>query len=806
MIALTDDVYKLFDSITEKVCRNVRQLMEQLWLIWSHVGVEYDVKVSNIYKLVQIEKDLHRDVLYETKQKLKTMEQQVEELKDETKKLSQYLSVDMSITEYNDEMMLFEYKKVLEDQIMEYREQLEQRRTEINRLLEWQHDLTDKLGVTFPEMQDIPLPPQEELDKLREHLEMLQSERDKRSEIFLHTQIEIKDIMGKLHIRPQGKFEHDVVISLYVDFKVTDLNMDRLAKFRQDLQEKYDRTNNRVLELRERLSKLWECLDEDQIYRDNFLQEHPGCHPATEAAIKEEIKRCDQIKRQKSQVLELRERLSKLWECLDEDQTYRDNFLQEHPGCHPATEAAIKEEIKRCDKIKRQKSQVLVANMRTKIELMWDKIMYSSLQRDFARHNYLDRPLEDTFTLHQIYLDRINNYYNEHKHIFQLVLKRKNLWLQQAELDALASEPGRYHNRKGNLLTEEKKRKAVENNLPKIEAQLREAVTEFEAKTGEVFYVNGLPLLQLTEDEKESRKAEIQKKLSARKQTLTPTTTAGSALFRWVATSPRGKRNSTAEKNRPPSKRQLITGSAPKAVSALTHNLSATSTAKRRVSGRLATKAIVAKAESHGATLDRKLDYGADVPKPPKANGSILKHKRSSVGKRRSGGLRESAPRPHPDTDFDTDTNNKNPLTETRQLTSHTDFKEDMVEKKIGRSSMVPKPYTDVPMITVYDSIEEINSPDYQKINPTRLAPMTPKTGKENKQHAETNLLYTPTRLTKSALKLHNESFAPRAPLSDCKQNIHGTNSNNNLAFKNTHSNMLGSKTQTDPLRTKPFV
>lgn len=57
-----------------------------------------------------------------------------------------------------------------------------------------------------------------------------------------------------------------------------------------------------VLELRERLSKLWDCLEEDMIYRDNFLQAHPGCHPHTETALREEIKRCEQIKKQKIQV------------------------------------------------------------------------------------------------------------------------------------------------------------------------------------------------------------------------------------------------------------------------------------------------------------------------------------------------------------------------------------------------------------------------------------------------------------------------------------------------------------------------
>lgn len=43
--------------------------------------------------------------------------------------------------------------------------------------------------------------------------------------------------------------------------------------------------------------------------------------------------------------------------------------------------------------------------------------------------------------------------------------------------------------------------------LPKIEAQIRELVSEYEAKTGNTFTVDGKPLLQLMEDEWETRKA-----------------------------------------------------------------------------------------------------------------------------------------------------------------------------------------------------------------------------------------------------------------------------------------------------------
>lgn len=90
-------------------------------------------------------------------------------------------------------VMLFKLRLLL----YRYREQVEQRRTKMERLLEWQGDLAEKLGVAIQELQEVPLPSEEELDQLKDHLEILQAERDKRAEMFLNIQVEIKDIMGK---------------------------------------------------------------------------------------------------------------------------------------------------------------------------------------------------------------------------------------------------------------------------------------------------------------------------------------------------------------------------------------------------------------------------------------------------------------------------------------------------------------------------------------------------------------------------------------------------------------------------------
>lgn len=53
-------------------------MMEELWLNWTHLGVDESTMSANIKKLVQIEKELHHDVVFETRQKLKNMQTEVD--------------------------------------------------------------------------------------------------------------------------------------------------------------------------------------------------------------------------------------------------------------------------------------------------------------------------------------------------------------------------------------------------------------------------------------------------------------------------------------------------------------------------------------------------------------------------------------------------------------------------------------------------------------------------------------------------------------------------------------------------------
>ncbi|KAL4704112.1 hypothetical protein ACJJTC_001039 [Scirpophaga incertulas] len=393
--------------------------------------------------------------------------------------------------------------------------------------------------------------------------------------------------------------------------------------------------------------------------------------------------------------------------------------------------------------------------------------MYSSKQREEFVLYFEDQCTEDTLMRHELYLEKITKFYDENKQIFDLVVTRKNLWIKMTELEARASEPGRYHNRGGQLLREEKERKELCSNLPKIEAQIRDLVKVYEEQTGQVFTVE---------------------------EALTPNTT------RPLTVSPLGSRNRTVaglpatyDTNRPPFKRQLITGSATIAMSSVSSSVlsaarrTAVTAVKRRIRGRLAARAV---AEVNGELLKRKLDYNREQYKIPKifVNGSILRHKRTSHGKRRSITRRSKNTTLSSENALSGNANN--PLMDSQLLTPYYIFKHNVNKKQNNRSSFE---YTKPPERNVQHidcaAIEEKNASDTPKTTSKSPIVLTPNIEKENiHKHipltSKNNIISSP-----STVKINNGFANSRTPLS-------------NLQIKNSPE-LAGSKSRANIARVK---
>lgn len=116
-------------------------------------------------------------------------------------------------------------------------------------------------------------------------------------------------------------------------------------------------------------------------------------------------------------MLELRERLVLLWERLEEPQNYRDDFLNQHPGYSRSTEAALLTEIERCEEKKRQSFQKFIIKLREEILEIWDKCLYSDLQKEKFVDFYREQYDEDILTCHEVYLDDLKKFYENNKYV-----------------------------------------------------------------------------------------------------------------------------------------------------------------------------------------------------------------------------------------------------------------------------------------------------------------------------------------------------------------------------------------------------
>lgn len=97
-------------------------------------------------------------------------------------------------------------------------------------------------------------------------------------------------------------------------------------------------------------------------------------------------------------------------------------------------------------------------------------------------------------------------------------------------LEAKQNEPGRYNNRGGQLLREEKERKQLNLKLPEIEDEIRKLVEDYHERTKREFLINGEPILDVIARDWENMRATKENLKSARKATtnlLTPNHRAG---------------------------------------------------------------------------------------------------------------------------------------------------------------------------------------------------------------------------------------------------------------------------------------
>ncbi|KAG1680518.1 Protein regulator of cytokinesis 1 [Nymphon striatum] len=414
-------------------------VMEKLSDIWTEIGICESKRDERLKVVMQHLETLLEEMLAEEDGLKSRLLTSVKNCTEEVLHLCQQLTLPQFVPEEGLTILQLECK--LRKQVEELSRVQRQRIERFNELTEREAILCQCLAVpqlTFSE-SNVDVPSIAEMDELEQHVIMLSDEKTKRQEQFHTMKLSIESLMSKLEYSPTTQLECDLVCEDKNSFTLSSEHVQN------------------VTELLVKLQKL----------ENDYIQEAET----------------------------LRKRLDVLWDRLDIDKAERDQFSILNSGYKPSVIHAIKNEIHRCEDLKRQNMKLFILKMRDELDSWWNKCFISQEQRDKFDCYYDDNFTEKLLNLHEFEVEKLKDYYELNKELLQKVAKREELWKTMIQFEKNAMDPKRFNNRGGGLLQEELERKKLLTRLPKLEKELETLIEEWEAKEGREFFVNGMRFL-----------------------------------------------------------------------------------------------------------------------------------------------------------------------------------------------------------------------------------------------------------------------------------------------------------------------
>ncbi|XP_022227492.2 protein regulator of cytokinesis 1 [Drosophila obscura] len=455
-------------AIKAEILEMTGEHVEQLHSMWSFM-FEPKTCVDFLHKLKAHVDNFYADLLTESREKQAAILHDISALRAEASDLSRLLHETVDIGQRPDDMPLIIWQLNLDKSIEHLREELSRRRSEIAELLLQQEQLCEELGALPRPLLADPLPLPKEMDGFRDHLDNLRSQRVVRQKELDQLRQAIKQDMKMLELMPQTDAE---------DRLLNDLN------------------HNLTLETLERLRQL----------RNSFAE---------------------QIQELCSKIHDMREKIHVLWDRLQETDENVMRRVRETTENTQRTYDILHTELQRCQALRSQNLKTFIEQLRVEISKWWDLTLKSQQERKRFSNYYNKYYNEDLLELHELELDDLKSYYKCNREIFDLYESRAELWSRMQALEAKANEPNRFNNRGGQLLKEEKERKAISSKLPKIEQQITELVQAYEVQSHGPFLVYGENILELMAGEWERyRQAKLMG--STRKKAPTGTATGSS--------------------------------------------------------------------------------------------------------------------------------------------------------------------------------------------------------------------------------------------------------------------------------------
>jgi len=271
--------------------------------------------------------------------------------------------------------------------------------------------------------------------------------------------------------------------------------------------DEYNKRVNVVQTIAEEIVRLWSDLGIPQAQTDSSIVQHYretpeqlGLHPSDMDRLRSRRDKLLEEKRAREKRLkDIKIIIEGLWDRLGVQEADRKAFLAANRGCGLRTINEFEDELARLNELKRQNLHLFVEDARVRIQELWDALYFSEEEMLDFTPAFSDVYSDALLSAHEAEIERLTTLKEQRAPILAAIEKHKSLIADRDALTASAADASRLllkpqkgeKRDPGKLLREEKMRKRIAKELPKVAAELTKTLQKYDDEYGRPFLVHG---------------------------------------------------------------------------------------------------------------------------------------------------------------------------------------------------------------------------------------------------------------------------------------------------------------------------
>ncbi|XP_054707724.1 protein regulator of cytokinesis 1-like isoform X2 [Uloborus diversus] len=441
---------KNIENIESEMLSVVMNNMKKLYSIWDQIGLSQEKKNNRCEKAWEYITQLSEDIYNEENATYNSLLLRIKDLWQEVSELSKQLLVpcDEEI-----QGLLLEKEEILRKKWNDLRQQKEERIKKYQELHAVQLKFCQLIGWKPLELcSKSTVPSLNDISKIEQYVSTLKTERNVRFQRLCSAKRELTTILEVTEIQPETPLE----------------------------------------------KKIFCCSENDIFLSDESLK-------SLEEVVKKVKSKQADMEKEKMTLLK---KLSDLWGRLEISESEKNDFLAEHNDYKASTLQSIKEEIDRCEEVKRKNLKTYICNLREELKSLWKTCFTSDEKKKNFTFFELDDFSEESLQAHESEVEKWRIFSAKIESIRKKIEKRDKLWDLLIVLENKERDPNRYQNRRGNLLKEEREKKKLAKDLPALENEIFLAIQKFENENETKFLYHGENYQASVEKQRQERKIE----------------------------------------------------------------------------------------------------------------------------------------------------------------------------------------------------------------------------------------------------------------------------------------------------------